>query len=270
MKNRLFSLFIPAIAALTVACTSTSQSTPEPSVAPQAASETSMADWSYRGQGGPENWGSLSEDFAQCDTGRLQSPVDLITAQSESRLPELQVANEAFPVTAVNDGRVLTVDVPAGYSFLRLLDEQYELTQMQFHQPSEHRIDNLPFDMEIQLVYRSTSGTYGVVGIFVQKGVRDHAEIAKIWKNMPVEDGQPVTMSEAFDINAILPEDKSYYQYFGSLTTPPCTGGVAWAVMRQPIVMSEQQILNFRGLFGDNVRPLQDIANRRIKFKRSM
>ena len=62
-----------------------------------------------------------------------------------------------------------------------------------------------------------------------------------------------------------LPADRRYYTYMGSLTTPPCTEGVLWMVMQQPVTASVQQIDIFSRLYPMNARPVQRASGRLIK-----
>ena len=67
------------------------------------------------------------------------------------------------------------------------------------------------------------------------------------------------------DLNHLLPSERGYYTYMGSLTTPPCSEGVLWMVMRQPVAVSQGQIDIFSRLYPMNARPVQSAAGRLIK-----
>lgn len=81
--------------------------------------------------------------------------------------------------------------------------------------------------------------------------------------NMPASPGEPKTIDGVtVDARQLLPPDRGYYRYDGSLTTPPCTEGVKWFVMAKPVELSASQIAAFRALYQDNYRPVQPLNGR--------
>jgi len=66
-------------------------------------------------------------------------------------------------------------------------------------------------------------------------------------------------------LNAMLPADRSYFTYMGSLTTPPCSEGVLWMVMKTPVSVSAEQMAIFARLYPMNARPIQQASGRLIK-----
>jgi carbonic anhydrase len=85
---------------------------------------------------------------------------------------------------------------------------------------------------------------------------------------MPLEVNQDVAPAEAIDLNGLLPENRSYYTYMGSLTTPPCTEDVLWMVFKQPLQVSAEQVAIFSRLYRNNARPIQPANNRLVKENR--
>jgi carbonic anhydrase len=63
----------------------------------------------------------------------------------------------------------------------------------------------------------------------------------------------------------LLPPDRGYWTYVGSLTIPPCAEGVRWIVFEQDVPISRDQLRAFTNLFKVNTRPLQDPHGRRIE-----
>src|SRR3990172_6607698 len=86
--------------------------------------------------------------------------------------------------------------------------------------------------------------------------------LSKVWSSLPKKDGKEVALKEPLDMNALLPEDKGAYRYVGSLTTPPCTEGVKWIVMKSSLNVTVKQLAGFKKLFPMNARPLQPINSR--------
>jgi carbonic anhydrase len=70
-----------------------------------------------------------------------------------------------------------------------------------------------------------------------------------------------------FKINAadLLPPNTAYCTYAGSLTTPPCSEGVTWFVLKTPMDVSPEQIHTFADIYLDNARPIQPIDGRVVK-----
>ncbi|MCB4761661.1 MAG: carbonic anhydrase family protein, partial [Sulfurovum sp.] len=65
---------------------------------------------------------------------------------------------------------------------------------------------------------------------------------------------------------SLLPKNKHYYRFNGSLTTPPCTEGVRWFVLKEPLVVSKEQIKKFHDdtMHHNNNRPIQPLDARII------
>lgn len=82
-------------------------------------------------------------------------------------------------------------------------------------------------------------------------------------KNTPVQPPKAV-----INPARLLPESAQYYTFMGSLTTPPCTEGVTWIVMKQPVQVSDEQIRIFSRLYRNNARPVQAANERLIKESR--
>ena len=60
--------------------------------------------------------------------------------------------------------------------------------------------------------------------------------------------------------------EKDYYNFEGSLTTPPCTEGVNWIVFKNQETVSKEQVEKFTQTLGfKNNRPIQDTNGRQIK-----
>jgi carbonic anhydrase len=147
---------------------------------------------------------------------------------------------------------------------IELGGKRYELVQMHFHRPSEERIDGRQFEMSAHLVHKDDQGRLAVVALLLDKGPQPQPALQKVWNNLPLEKGEENAARVPMDLNELLPTDRRYYTYMGSLTTPPCSEGVQWVVMRQPVVVSAEQIELFARIYPMNARPLQQQAGRRI------
>ncbi|HFC54420.1 MAG TPA: carbonic anhydrase family protein [Gammaproteobacteria bacterium] len=226
--------------------------------------EHAVAHWGYEGAGGPQHWGDLKEEFAFCKTGKKQSPIDISTsAVSKADLPAIEFHYQEAPLSMVNNGHTIQVNYPAGSS-IKVGDATYELLQFHFHAPSEHTVDGKPFAMVAHLVHKSAEGNLGVVGVLMKEGNSNPA-LEPLWKVMPKQSGEKVDSKDiTVSASALLPEDRSYYSYSGSLTTPPCSEGVSWMVLKNPVEVSTEQVAALAALFGNNARPVQELHDRTV------
>jgi carbonic anhydrase len=115
--------------------------------------------------------------------------------------------------------------------------------------------------MEVHLVHRDTEGKLAVVGVLLNKG-QEFAALQGVWKNAPKSEGEKTVAGVAVDASALLPAHREYYSYSGSLTTPPCSEGVSWFVMAEPLEVSAEQIEAFRAIVSPNARPVQPLNGR--------
>jgi len=221
--------------------------------------------WAYEGEGGPDNWGKLKGDFATCADGKRQSPIDIRDGIGVDLEP-IQFTYRASQFRVVDNGH--TVQVAVGGSSISLLGKAYELVQFHFHRPSEERVNGKAFDMVVHLVHKSEDGKLAVVAVLLEKG-KDNPLIQTVWNNLPLEKNEDVTPPAlTIDVAQLLPENRSYYTYMGSLTTPPCSEGVLWLVLKQPQQISPEQLAIFARLYKNNARPIQPSFTRLIKESR--
>jgi carbonic anhydrase len=213
--------------------------------------------WGYSGAQGPGHWAELAEAFSMCAEGRNQSPIDLV-ADVAAELPELVFDYHGSNVNETNNVHGIQQNVKPG-SFLRIpqLGKSFELKQFHFHSPSEHTIEGKPFAMEVHFVHANDSGALAVVGVMIEEG-EENPVLAKLWAFMPQEVGQTVQEPVGIEETGLLPPTREYFSYSGSLTTPPCSEGVRWVVLKTPIEASADQIATFKQRVGfANNRPVQ-------------
>jgi len=221
------------------------------------------AEWSYEGETGPEFWAELSPEFHLCGEGTQQSPIDIVGAVEYEDAPTLKLKYKKTPLLIKNNGHTIEVEYEAG-SMLKLDGEEYRLLQFHFHTPSEHAEDGSPYPMEAHLVHINSSGQLAVVGVFMEQGEQNEF-IQKIWDYMPIEEGEMPVEDTHINVQNFLPDDDDeHYHYAGSLTTPPCSEGVKWFVLKAPVEVSAGQIMQFQAIFPLNARPLQPLNDRII------
>ncbi|MFH1523468.1 MAG: carbonic anhydrase family protein [Chloroflexota bacterium] len=246
--NSLLSAFAVTLIGLS-ACSPAATPTPAP------------VHWTYEGEEGPAHWGDLSPDYAVCSTGKSQSPIDI-----SNPVPQ-DVANIVFhyqpsKVNIFNNGHTIQVNYDAG-SYLELDGIRYDLLQFHFHAPSEHVINGKLADAEMHLVHKSADGSLAVVGVLINVGA-DNPAFKTTWDNLPTEIGPVQQLSVELNAADMLPVVQETYSYSGSLTTPPCTEGVKWNVMVEPIEISEAQLATFTHIFEGNNRPVQPLDGRTL------
>jgi carbonic anhydrase len=218
--------------------------------------------WDYAGTGGPQSWGRMNPEFSKCATGTRQSPID-IRDGIRVELEPVQFDYKPSAFRVVDNGHTVQVNVAAGNS-IEVMGRRYELIQFHFHRPSEERIDGKQFDMVVHLVHKDLEGRLAVVAVLLERGSA-HSVVQSVWNNLPLEKGDEVAARSPLDLNELLPSERRYFTYMGSLTTPPCSEGVLWMVMKQPVPISAEQIGIFARLYPMNARPIQSAAGRLIK-----
>jgi carbonic anhydrase len=218
--------------------------------------------WTYEGEHGPDHWGDLSPGFIQCKVGVNQSPID-ITNTIEADLPPLTLDYTGKTIDLVNNGHTAQVNVEPG-SFLRVEGQEFELLQFHVHVPSEHRINGKSFPLEVHYVHRNQSGQLAVIGVLHEQG-EDHPKMARYIDQVPKKINAPVPFDVALqDLPLVSIEDKSYFRYNGSLTTPPCSEGVRWYVLKSHRVVSKERTAIFNALIGDDARGPQPVNARPV------
>jgi len=218
--------------------------------------------WGYSGKLAPEHWADLCPSYALARNGERQSPIDITEPVSQS-LPPLTFSYRPIPLKILNNGLTLRVDCDK-LCKIQIADTTYHLVQFHFHVPSEHTVDGKQADMEAHFVHRAADGTLAVVGVLLRKG-NHNGVYDRLCNLLPTKPGE-VREDERHDIDLLelLPNDHAYFQYPGSLTTPPCTENVNWLVLTDPVEISSDQFQLFRKLINNTARPVQPLNGRTI------
>jgi len=212
------------------------------------------ARWGYGVANGPAAWGYLSPEFRACNIGRMQSPVDIWSSRTVlSPEPKLGFSYSAVGARMITlPGGQLKLQTHAG-SFMTHRGEAYYLESIQFRLPGEGRVDGIAPVMSVYLHHRSAEGKFAIVSVPVQVTQEHNEAIERVWSLFGKRAGGAVTIEPSH----LLPEHRGHFHYMGSLTQPPCTEGVAWFVMREPITMTRQQFTTYSRAFEPNARPVQ-------------
>lgn len=213
--------------------------------------------WGYEGEMGPEKWG---KEFPTCAKGKSQSPLDIRGPYVKGRMVVTADYKEGA-LRMLNNGHTIQVNVNPG-SKLRIDGIAYDLLQFHFHRPSEEKIDGKPLAMVVHFVHKNAEGKLAVLGVLLKEG-NENPGIKTLWTHMPKAEGPEVEVEGVkFNPGNLLPKEFDFYSYEGSLTTPPCTEGVRFFILKTPVNVAKEQVADFP--FKLNARPVQPQNGREI------
>lgn len=216
--------------------------------------------WDYGQSLGPRHWGELKPEFALCKNGHRQSPID-IRNPKKADLPPIQFDYKPSPLHIIDNGHTIMINYGPG-SFLSVRGVEYALKQFHFHRPSEETIDGKGYEMVVHLVHANLEGKLAVVAVLLQRG-EDNPLVRELWNDLPKEKEKEESLdSVQIDAAGLLPADRGYYTFTGSLTTPPCTENVTWFVLKHPVTVSAAEIEQFSKLYRNDARPTQPLYER--------
>ncbi len=221
--------------------------------------------WSHhKGNEGPENWKNLCDGFSDCG-GNSQSPINIITKNvitgEELQSPVFSYGESKVDI--INNGHTVQFNVDGGNS-VNLDGKDYQLLQFHYHTLSEHTVDGKYFPAEVHFVHKHSDTDFAVLAEFIVEG-KENPLFSKYLDKFPADKGE-FKSDNMIDLLSLLPENKSYYFYTGSLTTPPCSEVVSWYVFKNPVEASAEQISKISKILDDNYRPVQDLNGRSVEF----
>ena len=223
----------------------------------KAGDEKHAVNWGYEGAMGPESWGN---DFPTCARGKAQAPLN-IKGPFEKALFNVTPDYKNGPLKIINNGHTIQVNVPPG-SKLRIDSQPFELVQFHFHRPSEEQINGKPSAMVAHFVHKNSEGRLAVLGVLLKEG-NENPGIKTLWTHAPAKEGPEVSPEGVnFNPGNLLPREYEFYSYEGSLTTPPCTEGVRFFILKSQVNISREQVEAFP--FKKNARPVQPQNGRAI------
>jgi len=234
--------------------------------------------FNYREDLGPDVWHTLAPEWAICQSGREQSPIDIV--DSDAMVGEsttIEFSYTPTPVHILNNGKTLEFKSFAGNS-IKIGDTTFNLVNIHLHHNSEHLFNGGAFALEVHFVHADASGNLAVLGSMVEEGAASDAisgDIRTFEQLFPQTTNVEYQFDSAvqIDMSRWLPADKTFYHYMGSLTVPPCSQNVRWHVFQQPITMSRAQMnivlsamrdLEQASQFGFTHRPVQPLNGRTV------
>lgn len=252
------SRVLPVLALSTLAftgCATQTASTAAPTAAPTPSS--APAHWGYQGSDGPAHWAGLSDENATCGAGQRQSPIDLPRVGAGAPI-DLSVPAAVVEGTTADNGH--TVQLTVGDGETTVVDGvEYHLQQLHFHAGSEHTVQGERSPLELHFVHADADGNLLVIGVFGKIGADNPAFDAYV-RGAHGDAEESATV----DLGRMLPAERSYWSYDGSLTTPPCTEGVRWVVLATPVELGQEQVDALTEAHDDNARPTQALHGRTV------
>lgn len=219
--------------------------------------------FTYTGDNGPAFWANLSADYSACGSDVQQSPINVANAIVDNSLEPLQLILSPTDLIVENNGHNLEVPYSEGSS-LTFKGNAYSLLQFHFHTLSEHAVNGERSDLEMHAVFKDEStDNYVVISTLFEIG-NENVALAELVNNLPLTAGTSMEVASEINLADLMTDTSSYYNYAGSLTTPPCSSTVDWVVLTNSATISENQWASFRGILGNNFRPLQSISDRQV------
>jgi carbonic anhydrase len=274
--SKLWPLWLALCIAVMLSCNSSSNEKTENPPADSVSTtheSTSVrpVHWSYSEEGGPAGWGKLSLAYAICDSGKSQSPIDLLQNAGKGsddwkidyKTTTLEITHNEHVEELINNGHTIQVTTQKGSS-IKYGDKLYYLKQFHFHTPSEHTVNGKHSPMEIHLVHESDDKSLAVIGVLVEEGKHNN-NFDQLIRYLPNAVGDKKTYdSVKIDVGISVPKELSAWHYIGSLTTPPCTQNVQWLVLKNHITLDKTQIEAFSSRLKNNSRPVQPMNERKL------
>jgi len=217
--------------------------------------------WGYEGAVGPDQWGDLSSEFAICKTGQMQAPIDIPAKSATQVQSPIKAQYKDTTAELINNGHTIQVSLPNGGGAV-LDGVTYKIVQFHLHTPGEEKVDGKTYPFNAHMVHQSADGKLAVIGVFFKVGAESKG-LKPILDSMPSSNGS-VILKTPYDAASLLPKSLAYYSYQGSLTTPGCTEGVTFYILKEPVEMSAFQLKQFQKVFPMNARPVMPLNGRKI------
>ncbi len=240
-----------------------SQPSDAPTIRVGGTNPSDSLDWSYAGTTGPAFWGRVNPSYYLCDQGLRQSPIDL-RWKKPAAAKKVQIDYQPSLWSIKKTARGLELHIPNGNT-LTLNGEKFDLAEVHFHHPSQHTLSGRGFPLEAELIHRNDKGHTAIIGVFFEEGAANTA-LMQILNRLPTETGLKTAISDVvFQPSWLLPDKRSFYEYQGSLTEPPCYEGVSWMVFNTPLIVAPEQLQTLRSLAPENSRPAQPLHDRTVQ-----
>ncbi len=269
MKNNNLLGILIIIGSVSAACSNSGQenSSKKAVILPPSTEHVKQSslhsEWSYDGNTGPEYWENLSDYYSNCGCGHAQSPIDVDPKAAEHFDESLNISYSFADIDFINNGHTIKEMVHTKNT-ITFIGKTYQLIQFHFHTPAEHFLNHKQAPMELHFVHMSKDKDVAVIAVFVDDSTIVNPTFSLISQYVPKHHSEEIVDKYVMDLNQFLPKNKSFYHYSGSLTTPPCSEGVKWIVLSEPITATREQIESIHSIIDDDNRPLQLLEGRPI------
>lgn len=251
MKNKLVSIIaLLGLVGFITGCSSGSQATSSTSATSTIESSEEHSSEKHLDYDDQDDW--------EFTAGHMQSPINIPSSDvtelvNDSGTITLDYSQDV--ISAENNGH--SIQVSNGGTAL-INGRNFTLTQFHFHAESEHTIDGSHYPIEAHFVNTAQDGRIAVIGVFFEKG-EENKGFQEVLDDVNNGNTDPIT-----DLDDMIPNNKSYYHYLGSLTTPPLVENVEWYIFKNPVTVSSEQIESFKTLYSHNNREIQPLNDRVI------
>jgi carbonic anhydrase len=225
------------------------------------AQEHAAPHFSYSGDTGPGFWPEINRE---CGSPARQSPIDIDRVVTDRGLGPLDLISKEGAFRLSNTGYTVNVTPTAESGRLTIAGKAFTLAQFHFHTLSEHTVNGKRGVMELHAVFQNSPKNLAVIGLLYTIGRADPFLQRLLDAGLPPKMGSAPVTVQGVDVKQAFTSLASYYTYPGSLTTPPCSETVTWFVLKQWGEMSEEQYEAFRRILGNDFRPIQKTAGRRV------
>jgi carbonic anhydrase len=211
------------------------------------------------------------------DHGFEQSPINIISTANETGKHNITLYFKDDINKVENLGHTVQLDFQEG-STITQDDTTFNFKQCHFHTPSEHLIDGMTYPMEMHIVNimpasdPKATPQYLVIGVLFKEG-QENRFIADFLNAIPKEEHTAgelkASVVKLSDLFGKIPKEikGKYYQYRGSLTTPPYTESVRWYITKHIFEASAAQIEAINMVEGNNARHVQALYSRVVSSK---
>ncbi|KAI1463606.1 carbonic anhydrase [Daldinia caldariorum] len=236
--------------------------------------EVPVSKFGYTGTIGPLLWTQLDTAAnGLCSTGTNQSPINMVDGQFKLVSAcdvELNIPDAREGATFENLGSTVEVVMKdVGGTFV-LEGKNYTLEQFHFHHPSEHLDDGVSMPMEMHMVFTTEAKEIAVIGVYVdlidsptvlQLHLHPRSAPSTLLETVFSSIGDIATPGTSTKTKPLVMSELvtqlktgSFKRYSGSLTTPPCSEGVAWSVATEKLRLSKTTFQAVRDVVGYNSR----------------
>ncbi|CAO2657532.1 Nn.00g036580.m01.CDS01 [Neocucurbitaria sp. VM-36] len=224
--------------------------------------EVKLGQFGYGPLNGPFNWATLAAENEACKAGANQSPINLdnsVTVLAEKPKIDIPAVEE---VEFENLGT--TIEVLANGT-TSVAGSDFRLVQFHMHTPSEHHLNGEYHPLEVHMVHQGVADEtqIAVIALMFQVSAGESSSIIKSLSSSVSAISTPGTKTAipgGIDFTDVLAkvESSDILQYSGSLTTPPCSEGVTFMIVKDPLDISVVDFNSIKSVVKFNSRYIQN------------